>query len=147
VTLPIIVGMAAKIRAGFVGPMLLLKMPSSPEGEQWLYELKLDGFRAIAFKTGGRVHLRSRNNKDFRQRYPTVVRALEQMPDETVIDGEIVALDESGMPLFNVLQNYGSSPAPVFYHLFDIMMIGGRDLMCERLFRRRELLQEQVLTN
>ena len=55
--------------------------------------LKLDGFRAQANKTGGRVHLRSRNDKDFNGKYPAIVQALAAMPDETVIDGEIVALD------------------------------------------------------
>ena len=59
----------------------------------WQYELKWDGFRAIAVKTQGKVHLRSRNNKDFNQKYPTIVKALAGMPDETVIDGEVVALD------------------------------------------------------
>jgi ATP-dependent DNA ligase len=58
-------------------------------------ELKLDGFRAEGIKSGGRVHLRSRNNKDFNAKYPAIVQALAAMPDETVIDGEIVAL-ESG---------------------------------------------------
>ena len=64
-----------------------------PDGEKWRYEIKLDGFRAIAFKTGGRVHLRSRNDKDFNGKYPAIVKALSAMPDETVIDGEVVALD------------------------------------------------------
>ena len=54
---------------------------------------KLDGFRAEAIKTGGRVYLRSRNDKDFNAKYPAIVQALAGIPDETVIDGEIVALE------------------------------------------------------
>ena len=68
--------------------MLLLRTDSLPSGEQWLYELKLDGYRAIAFKRNGDVSLRSRNDNDFNVRYPSVVKALGKLPDNTVIDGE-----------------------------------------------------------
>ena len=95
--------------------MLLLRADSLPNGEQWLYELKLDGYRAIAFKKNGAVHLRSRNDNDFNVRYPAVVEALTRLPENTVIDGEVVAFDQEGRPSFNALQNYGSAPAPVVY--------------------------------
>ena len=89
--------------AGFIDPMLLLPAAELPESDNWLIELKLDGFRAIAFKTGGKVYLRSRNDKDFNGRYPAIIRALDGMPDETVVDGEVVALDRDGRPSFNAL--------------------------------------------
>jgi bifunctional non-homologous end joining protein LigD len=73
--------------------MLLLRKDQLPDDPNWLLELKLDGYRALAFKTGGRVHLRSRNDNDFNGHYPGIVHALESIPDETVIDGEVVALD------------------------------------------------------
>ena len=109
-------------------------------------EVKLDGYRAIAFKSGGRVQLRSRNDKEFGGKYPAIVKALAAMPDETVIDGEVVALDPAGRPSFNALQNYGSSATPLFYYVFDVLILAGEDVTSEPLVRRRELLQTQVLS-
>jgi len=94
-------GRAVPAIGHFIEPMACLAVASLPDGPGWEYELKLDGYRAVAFKTRDRVHLMSRNGKDFAQRYPALVRALEPLPDETVIDGEIVALDESGRPSFS----------------------------------------------
>src|ERR671910_3430352 len=114
--------------ASFIEPMLLLRTDALPEGAQWLYELKLDGYRAIAFKRDRTVHLRSRNDNDFNVRYPAVVEALAKLPDNTVIDGEVVAFDQEGRPSFNALQNYGSAPGPVVYYVFDVMVLAGRDV-------------------
>ncbi len=132
----------AKVR--FIPPMLLLRTEKLPEGPEWLYELKLDGFRALAIKSGGTVQLRSRNDNDFSQRYLPLVKALAKLPDDTVIDGEIVALDAEGRPSFNLLQNYGSSAAPLHYFIFDVLVLKGRDVMGESLTRRRELLEKHV---
>jgi DNA ligase D-like protein (predicted ligase) len=131
-------------RARFIEPMLLLRSDTLPEGPSWQYELKLDGYRALAIKSNGKVHLRSRNNKSFDDRYPTILNALTEMPDETVIDGEIVALDDSGRPSFNALQNYGSSAAPLYFYVFDVVILEGRDVMAEPLSARRDLLKRAL---
>jgi bifunctional non-homologous end joining protein LigD len=135
-----------KTKASFIEPMLLQPAEKLSEGGVWLYELKLDGFRAEAIKSGGQVHLRSRNDKDFNGKYPAIVQALAAMPDETVIDGEIVALDELGRPSFNALQN-GSSIAPLIFYAFDVMILAGRDVMNESLTVRRELLRSRALVD
>ena len=122
--------MPAKAKGRFIDPMLLLRTDSLPnDGDRWEYQLKFDGYRAIAFKTGGKLHLRSRNDNDFSVRYADVVKGLAKLPDETVIDGEVIALDDDGRPSFNILQNYGSSKAPVLYFVFDVMILAGRDVM------------------
>ncbi len=138
--------MPTSAAARFIDPMLLLRTDRLPEGPAWEYEVKFDGFRAIAFKAGGKVHLRSRNDKDFNGRYPGGVTALAAMPDETVIDGEVVALDASGRPSFQSLQNYGSGGVAIVYYVFDVLVLKGYDLTGEPLRRRRDLLEQQVLS-
>jgi bifunctional non-homologous end joining protein LigD len=135
--------------------MLLQRTESLPEGSKWAYEVKLDGYRALAIKANGRVQLRSRNNKDFSTKYQGITKALAALPDETVIDGEIVALDETGRPSFSALQNYGSARVRIVYYVFDVLILSGRNIMPEHLpraaicygvafFRRSTNLSETV---
>jgi ATP-dependent DNA ligase len=119
--------------------------PKAARGKEWQYELKLDGYRALALKSGGKVSLRSRNDNDFNSRYPGIVNALAAMPDDTVIDGEVVALDEQGRPSFNALQNCGSGPSHLHFFIFDILVLDGRDVMGEQLTVRRQLIKQHVL--
>jgi bifunctional non-homologous end joining protein LigD len=88
-----------KTKAAFIEPMLLLRANALPDGPNWLYELKLDGYRALGIKSGSKAALRSRKDNDFTGRYPGISKALAALPDETVVDGEVVALDETGPPL------------------------------------------------
>lgn len=125
--------------------MLLPRTDSLPSGDKWLYELKLDGYRAIAFNRNGEINLRSRNDSDFNARYPAVVRALAKLPENSVVDGEIVAFDQEGRPSFNALQNFGSASAPVVYYVFDVMVLSGHNVMREPLQTRRQLLEKRVL--
>ena len=116
-----------KTKATFIEPMLLLRMENRPQGADWLYEIKLDGYRALAIKSGGKVQLRSRNDNDFTERYSSIAGALGTVPDETVLDGELAALDEEGRPSFNLLQNYVSSKAALVFFIFDVLILSGRN--------------------
>lgn len=124
----------------FIEPMKALAVEELPEGD-WLYEVKLDGYRALAFKDGKATRLVSRNNKSLI--YPQLTDALKLLPAEHgVLDGEIVALDEKGRPSFQLLQNYKSSEAgvPLIYYVFDLLFLNGQDLRNEPLSARRKLL-------
>jgi DNA ligase D-like protein (predicted ligase) len=123
--------------------MLCLAVPRQPDGTEWQYELKLDGYRGLGIKSNGRAHLASRNAKNFNERFQTITHALERLPDETVLDGEIVAVDESGRPSFNLLQNVGE-PEPILFYAFDLLLLAGTDLRSRPLEHRRSLLREMM---
>jgi bifunctional non-homologous end joining protein LigD len=106
-------------------PMLCQNAEPLPEGQEWRYELKLDGFRAIGRKSGRSAQLWSRNQKNFARQFPIGVKGLAGSPDDTVIDGEVVALDEGGRSSFNLLQGFGNAKAIVLY-AFDLLMWGAR---------------------
>src|ERR1700726_2447198 len=97
--------------AVFIEPMECLAVPKLPEGEQWAYEIKLDGYRAVAVKQDSNVALYSRRKKVLNKQFPYIVTALCELPSGTVVDGEIVALDNAGRPTFNLLQNFRSDPS------------------------------------
>jgi bifunctional non-homologous end joining protein LigD len=120
--------------------MECLAVPKVPEGAQWTYEIKLDGYRAIAVKSNGVVTLYSRNGKNFNRRFPSIVEGLSLLPDQTVVDGEVVALDDSGRPDFNGLQNSQADAQRIHYFVFDLLISKGRDLTKLPLRMRREMM-------
>src|SRR5690348_14117006 len=81
--------------ASFIEPMECLAVPKLRDGPQWVYEIKLDGYRALGIRSYRGVRLLSRRNNSFNRQYPLIVEALSELPEETVVDGEIVALDPS----------------------------------------------------
>ncbi len=125
--------------------MLCLAVPKLPEGPEWQLELKLDGYRGIGIKSNGRAHLASRNGKNFSERFATITRALNRLPDDSVIDGEIVAVNADGVPSFNLLQNGGADHTILFY-VFDLLILAGTDLRSRPLEQRRALLCELIPT-
>ena len=138
--------MALRIKAGFIEPMQLLKTAALPDdGERWVYQLKVDGYRAIAFRRDGAVQLRSRNDHDFAARYGPVLEGLAGLPKDTVVDGELVAFDAEGRPSFGALQHAPSASTPIVFYVFDVLMLNGRDLRGETLEARRDRLERKVL--
>jgi ATP-dependent DNA ligase len=133
-----------KTKAGFVEPMDCLSVSKLPEGRGWVWEIKLDGYRAVAAKSAGTVTLYSRNKKILNKRFPYLIDPLQQLPDGTVVDGEIVALDDDGRPVFNLLQNFTSESDRIRYFVFDLLCYDNRDLARLPLLKRREILRSRI---
>lgn len=126
-------------------PMLATLAAEVPTGDGWLFEVKWDGFRAIATMRGGEIDLRSRNDKSFVDRFPTVVRALERSlrtPD-CVLDGEIVAVGSDGRATFSAMQQ-GAEGTTYLYVAFDVLEVEGEPLIGLPLTERRERLAALV---
>ncbi len=117
-----------------------------PEGDRWLYEVKLDGYRAIAIKNGSNVEIRSRNNKDLTKAYPAVCSAVRTVKTQNVVlDGEIVAVDSTGRPSFQALQHRSArTDHQIAYYVFDLLHVDGMDTTQLPLHERRALLTTVV---
>src|SRR3954454_24993250 len=106
----------------FVPPMLARLVRTLPEGPEWEYELKLDGYRLEAIKGGNKVHLYSRRGNDFTSKFATIATAVSRIKATSfILDGEAVAVDAQGKPSFQMLQNRSSMPAgwSLAYYAFD----------------------------
>lgn len=97
-------------------------------GRAWVYEVKLDGYRALAFNSNGKLGLYSRNGKSFHRQYRYIFDALHDLPQNTVVDGEVVALDDVARPDFNLLQHSRSQSSRICYFVFDLLVCQNRDL-------------------
>jgi bifunctional non-homologous end joining protein LigD len=127
-------------RVQFVEPMLAKPVERLPAGNEWIYETKLDGYRCLAGKEGKRVTLWSRRQTLFTKKFPGIARALNRLKSGSLIDGEIVALDPSGRPSFNLLQHYRSKASSIRYYAFDLLTYQGKSLLDVPLQSRREML-------
>jgi DNA ligase D-like protein (predicted ligase) len=131
----------------FIETMDCLPVAELPEGEEWTYEIKLDGYRLEAVRSGGETTLYSRRQNVLNKKFDYIATALKDLPEGTVLDGELVALDDDGKPNFNLLQNFRSAQSSVVFYVFDIPMHKGRDLTAKPLWERRHLLRKYVKTN
>jgi ATP-dependent DNA ligase len=131
-------------KATFIKPMECLSVSKLPEGEQWVYEVKLDGYRAVAVKADSDLTLYSRQRKVLNKQFPEIVAALRELPPGMVVDGEIVALDDAGQPAFNLPQNFRSDPSKVCYYVFDLLCWRNRDTTRLNFLERRALVNSIV---
>jgi bifunctional non-homologous end joining protein LigD len=134
-----------KARLGFVNPMLARPVVQLPSAKGWLYELKLDGYRALVMKKRGAVTVFSRPGNNLNTKFPTIVRAFSFLPDNTMVDGELVVLDEHGKPSFSALQHSRFTANSLHFYAFDLVFYEGRDVRKLSLMNRRTLLEEYAL--
>jgi bifunctional non-homologous end joining protein LigD len=131
----------AENNPSFIEPMQALPVRELPSGN-WLYEMKFDGYRALAFKTGKELRLLSHNRTLFNDNYPQLVDSLKTPKAKSfIIDGEVVALDQNGRSSFQLLQSYALRKGiPLVYYAFDLLSLDGTDLRSRPLIERHELL-------
>jgi DNA ligase D-like protein (predicted ligase) len=135
-----------KVTAGFIESMECLPVMKIPEGPEWTYEIKLDGFRLEVVRTGGETTLYSRRQNVLHKKFHYIAKALDYLPANTVLDGELVAMGPDGRPHFNLLQNFKSAESHIHYYAFDVLVHKGRDLTQVPLSERRALLQTKLKT-
>src|SRR5687767_7279037 len=123
-------------------PMLATLVAEPVSGAEWLYEMKWDGYRAVAYLKGQEVDLRSRNNKSFNEKFYPLHAAMKQWNMNAVVDGEIVVVNEKGIPDFSDLQQWRSeADGHLVYYAFDLLWYEGISLMHLPLHERREVLK------
>ena len=131
-----------------VEPMLATLVNEPIEEKGWLYEMKWDGYRAVAYINNGSVHICSRNNKSFNKKFYPLHTALNQWKINAVLDGEIVVVNEEGVPDFEKLQLWRSeADGQLFYYLFDILWVEGKSVMHLPLEERKKLLKALAPAN
>src|SRR3990172_2766915 len=146
---------AGAVKSSFPAKLspMLASLASSPfSDKEWLFEPKLNGYRAVAFLNNGKVRLQSRNGLDVTEHYPAVAESIKRQPAaQIVLDGEIIALDSKGKLCFQCLQGYMKSmnriqtreaepPSAIIYYVFDVLYMDGYDLKGVPLKQRQELL-------
>jgi len=129
----------------FVKPMLATLVDGPFDDPGWEYEVKWDGYRAMAFRSNNKTELKSRNNKSFKEKFYPIFEAVQQWDVNAVVDGEIVAVNEKGIADFSALQNWRSeADGELLYYVFDVLWLDGKNLMHLPLKDRKAILQSLV---
>lgn len=128
--------------------MLAKETDKAFDNADWIYEIKWDGYRAIADISTNAIQLYSRNGNDFSQNYPVITAALNNIKHSAILDGEIVVLNEKGFPDFQKIQHYeDNTDFPICYYVFDLLSLDGKDLTHLPLTNRKELLKSLIPKN
>ena len=126
-----------------IEPMLATLVAAPPDESGWQYEMKWDGYRALAYLNGQEVSILSRNQKSFDEKFYPIHKALQQWNVRAVVDGEIVVLNSEGMPDFSGLQQWRSeADGQLVFYIFDLLWIDGVSVMHLPVEERRMLLEE-----
>ncbi|WP_129715841.1 DNA ligase D [Pedobacter sp. SYP-B3415] len=131
-----------------VSPMLATLVNAAFDDAGWLYEVKWDGYRAVAFKKGRQLEVKSRNDKSFNEKFYPVYEAMKDWNEDVIVDGEIVVVGEDGKANFGALQNWRSeADGSLLYYLFDVLWYKGHDLRSLPLVTRKAILNEIAPAN
>ncbi len=133
---------------GFVNPMLATITKTPFNDPDWIYEIKWDGYRAIAETGGDEIKFYSRNGLDFRERFPGIVQALKKIKHQAILDGEVVLLNEKDLPDFQKLQHYETNlNYPLVYYVFDLLELNGKNIEHLPLIERKKLAKQLLKKN
>lgn len=136
----------ARVKKGYYLKPMLAKETDEPfDDEGWVFEIKWDGYRAVAEIDHGKVDLYSRNGLSFNDSYPIIVEHLSKLKVTAALDGEVVALNEDGTPSFQMLQKYGENPnIPLVYYVFDLILLNKKKITDQTLLGRKEQLRKII---
>jgi bifunctional non-homologous end joining protein LigD len=123
-----------------IPPMLATSDGKPFDSDEWLFEIKYDGYRIIAYLEKGSVRLKTRKNVDYTAKFPLIVDALKKWKVDAIIDGEIVVLNDHGVSDFNALQNYKGGE--VYYYVFDLLYYNGKEYTGDPLHKRKAMLKK-----
>lgn len=131
-----------------ITPMMAQLDDQPFDDDNWIFEIKWDGYRAVAEVGEGPVRLYSRNGLSFEALYPKIFEALKKIKTEAILDGEIVVMDSNDKPSFQKLQQYGENPTlPLLYYVFDCISYQGKDITDLPLLERKKIAQSLVPKN
>src|ERR1700739_1208216 len=131
----------------FVPPMMAESAKAPFDAPDWIFEIKLDGYRAITVcDAAGKPHLWSRNGLPLEAKFPAVASAVSKLKLRSpILDGEVVAVDQEGIPRFQLLQRFQKQPtAPTLYYVFDILWHNDDDLTGKTIMDRRSFLERAL---